>query len=106
MAPPPGTGTPRAGPPAPADQDPLQDPLSTSRRGNRLGLGNLVRAFSDPKPGATEEPSDLAAMLKQRDLKIKSLDAMIHSYLRIIDKMKGDIERMDMENEEAKYVSS
>jgi len=44
-------------------------------------------------------------MLKQRDLRIKSLDAMIHSYLRIIDKMKGDIERMDSEKEEAEYIS-
>ena len=48
---------------------------------------------------------DLPAMLKQRELKIKSLDAMIHSYLRIIDKTKGNIERMDTENKEAKYAS-
>jgi len=51
-----------------------------------------------------EEPADYPALLKQRDLKVKSLDAMMHSYLRIIDKMKIDVEKMDSQKEEAEYT--
>ena len=45
-------------------------------------------------------------MVRQRDLKIKSLEAMIHSNTRIMDKMKGDIERMDNDKEEAEYIAT
>jgi len=88
--------------------------------GKRLGMGvgGLRRAFvAAAAPQTTthfargssvtnqeEEPADYPALLKQRDLKIKSLDAMMHSYLRIIDKMKIDVEKMDSQKEEAEHT--
>ena len=69
-------------------------PQSSSRGGN---LGFLL---------AAKEPTDYQEMLRKRDLKIKSLEAVVHSSLRIMDKMKLDIERMDTEREEAEGFSA
>jgi len=81
-------------------------PEAGAGRGRTM-LGGLRRAFGAPRASpdtAAEEPADLETRLKQRDIKIKSFDAMIHSYLKIIDKLKGDIEKMDSEKEEAEYA--
>jgi len=74
----------------------------------RLGLGPLRRAFSarpaaDP---AAEEPTDLPALLKQRDVRIASLDARASSYQRVIDGLKDDAERARQEREKAARASS
>ena len=43
--------------------------------------------------------------VRQRDLEIKSLETMISSNERIMNKIKGDAERMDMEKEEAIHTA-
>ncbi|KAL3799058.1 hypothetical protein ACHAW5_004063 [Stephanodiscus triporus] len=53
---------------------------------------------------SAKEPIDYPAMVRQRDLKIKSLEAMVHSSSRIMEKMKLDIERMDIEREESECI--
>jgi hypothetical protein len=65
------------------------DPRSSTRGGN---LSFLLTA---------KEQTDYPSILRQRDLKIKSLEAVVHSSSRIIEKLKLDIERMDSEREEA-----
>jgi len=71
--------------------------------------GGSARRFRLPGFGqktSPEESANLQTMVRQRDLKIKSLEAMIHSNTRIMDKMKGDIERMDNDKEEAEYTAA
>ncbi|KAL3810607.1 hypothetical protein ACHAXA_010565 [Cyclostephanos tholiformis] len=68
------------------------DPQSSSPGGN---LSFLL---------ASKTPTDYRSMVRQRDLKIKSLEAVAHSSSKIIEKMKLDIERMDTEREEAEIV--
>ena len=77
-------------------------PLGRQGSGRKNLLNNIRLGFGKPGP---EESANLQTMVRQRDLKIKSLEAMVHSNTRIIQKMKNDIERMDNENEEAEHMA-
>lgn len=77
-------------------------PLGRQGSGRKNLLNNMRLGFGKPGP---EESANLQTMVRQRDLKIKSLEAMVHSNTRIIQKMKNDIERMDNENEEAEHMA-
>ena len=68
------------------------DPQSSSQGGN---LGFIL---------ANKKPDDYQVM--QRDIKIKSLDAVICSQAKIIEKMNLDIGRINNEREEADYIAS
>jgi hypothetical protein len=50
---------------------------------------------------ASKALTDYPSMVRQRDLKIKSLEVVTHSSSKIIEKMKLNTERMDSEREEA-----
>eukprot|EP00571_Detonula_confervacea_P007411 CAMPEP_0172315834 /NCGR_PEP_ID=MMETSP1058-20130122/26429_1 /TAXON_ID=83371 /ORGANISM="Detonula confervacea, Strain CCMP 353" /LENGTH=1230 /DNA_ID=CAMNT_0013030007 /DNA_START=67 /DNA_END=3759 /DNA_ORIENTATION=+ len=84
-------------------------PPSSHRGGNRL-LNNLRLPFGAQRPSSdtnkVQNNFDFPTMVRQRDLKIKSLEAMIYSNSKILEKMKGDIERMDNEKEECGYIAS
>lgn len=71
----------------------------------RSSLLNNIRLGFSHKP-SPEEAAHLQTMVRQRDLKIKSLEAMIHSTSRIMEKLKLDVERMDNEKEEAEYIAA
>ncbi|KAL9179937.1 hypothetical protein ACHAXT_007907 [Thalassiosira profunda] len=70
-----------------------------------LGLFGRLRAIGN-SPMTEEETSDYRTMVRQRDLKIKSLEAMVHSNTRIVEKLRADIERMDNEKEEVQFEST
>ncbi len=77
--------------------------VQSSSRASRL-FDNL--RFLRSNPEIDDESADYPTMVRQRDLKIKSLEAMITSNTKIIGKMKNDIERMDTEKEEAEYAAT
>ena len=68
------------------------NPQSSSQGGN---LGFIL---------ANKKPDDYQVM--QRDIKIKSLDAVICSQAKIIEKLNLDIGRINNEREEADYIAS
>ena len=79
---------------------PTYSPGGGKRLFGRLGFG------AGKRNSDLEEAADLPTQLRQRDLKIKSLEAMINSNSMIMEKLKLNIERLDNEKEETEYTAN